>query len=158
MAVITMHSTTLLANKLREDNPQITFSEGDDFHWAPGEATVYYVANSDATAPLLHEAAHALLGHSSYLRDVQLLEMERDAWEYARQNLGPKYGLPIKEETAEEALDSYRDWLHARSICPHCQATGIQQQKNTYACIACGEKWRVNEARICALRRYKITN
>lgn len=151
-----MPSITSLINKLQKDHPNITFLEGSDFYWSPDDKTVYYTANSNSVESLLHELAHALLGHNSYMRDVQLLEMERDAWEYARATLGPRYDVPISEDASEDALDSYRDWLHARSVCPSCQATGLQRQKETYRCIACGGQWRVNEARICALRRYKI--
>ncbi|HEX6416715.1 MAG TPA: hypothetical protein VFZ62_04280 [Candidatus Saccharimonadales bacterium] len=158
MAATTTPLITLLANRLQSDYPHIVFRQGSDFYWSPQEKTVYYAAESEAAESLLHELAHALLEHDSYMRDIQLLEMERDAWTKARTVLGPKYDTPISEDAAEDALDSYRDWLHARSICPHCKATGIQQQKDIYKCVACGEKWRVNEARICALRRYKITN
>lgn len=82
--------------------------------------------------------------------------MERDAWQYAKDTLGQTYDQAILDDTVEDALDSYRDWLHARSTCPACQATGIQTKKEEYKCLACRTKWRVNEARICALRRYKL--
>lgn len=158
MVATTMLSITSLVNKLQEDYPNITFSEGADFYWSPSDNTVYYDAGSDSLESLLHELAHGLLGHVSYTRDVQLLEMERDAWNHARTILASRYGVVISKEMMEYALDSYRDWLHARSICPSCQATGVQMQKDTYKCLACRSKWRVNEARVCALRRYKITN
>jgi DnaJ-class molecular chaperone len=53
-------------------------------------------------------------------------------------------------------MNSYRDWLHARSTCPVCQATGMETKKSIYTCPACRHQWRVNEARICSLRRYHI--
>jgi len=83
--------------------------------------------------------------------------MEREAWSYASRQLGPAYGVAIADNDAETALDTYRDWLHARSTCPSCQAIGVQTSKHHYSCVACHEKWRVNDARICALRRYKIS-
>lgn len=146
-----------LVNKLRSDFGQFTFAPGDTFHWSPTDSTIYYVVESDDAASLLHELAHGLLGHKSYTRDITLLEMERDAWSRASQQLGPIYEVTIDKDTVEAALDTYRDWLHARSTCPNCQAIGIQTNKHHYGCVACHEKWRVNDARICALRRYKLS-
>jgi hypothetical protein len=146
-----------LADKLRQAYPAITFVEGDDFHWSPSNKTVTYLNDSnDQAAPLLHELSHALLGHDDYKKDISLIEMERDAWQYAKDTLGPLYDQVISDDTIEDALDSYRDWLHARSTCPTCQATGIQTKKEEYKCLACHARWRVNEARICALRRYAL--
>jgi hypothetical protein len=81
--------------------------------------------------------------------------MERDAWDKANE-IAEIYHLEINDEIVQSTLDTYRDWLHERSNCPVCQASGIQIEKYAYRCIACNHKWRVNEARICALRRYKI--
>lgn len=149
-----MPSITLLINKLRSDYPDIGFVSGDEFRWSPTDKTVIYEENSDDTASLLHELAHSLLRHASYTRDLRLLEMERDAWHRAIEVLAPNYGVEISEKTIDSALDSYRDWLHARSTCPKCEATGIQIKQSEYRCLACHTKWRVNEARVCELRRY----
>lgn len=151
-----MPSISSLVNKLRSDFGQFTFTPGDAFHWSPTDSTVYYITTSDDTATLLHELAHAALGHKSYTKDITLLEMEREAWAHASRHLGPAYQVPINEDTVEASLDTYRDWLHARSTCPNCQAIGVQTSKHHYGCVACHAKWRVNDARICALRRYKV--
>jgi len=151
-----MPSITSLTTKLRTDFPQYTFTPDAMFRWSPDDQTVFYDDTSGNQAALLHELSHALLGHKKYTKDIQLLEMERDAWERAR-GLGPTYGVAIDEAAIQDSLDTYRDWLHARSTCPNCQATGIQSKKSLYSCIACGTSWRVNEARICALRRYTTT-
>ena len=151
-----MQSTSSLAAKLRTDYPQFSFTPDETFRWSPSHTTIYYIESYDASS-LLHELSHALLSHSGYTKDIELLQMERDAWHYAKTILAPKYDVVIHNDVAEDALDTYRDWLHARSICPKCAATGIQSRKNTYKCIGCGTTWRVNEARICHLRRY-VTN
>lgn len=151
-----MQSTSSLAAKLRIDYPQFSFKPAEIFRWSPSDTTIYYVESLDIPS-LLHELSHALLGHSRYTKDIELIQMERDAWHYSKTTLALKYGLGIDNDTSENALDTYRDWLHARSICPECATTGIQSQKNTYKCISCGTIWRVNEARICHLRRY-VTN
>jgi hypothetical protein len=152
-----MPSITSLTDKLQRDYPDIIFVKGDDFHWSPSTKTVTYIQDvEDEAASLLHELSHALLGHIDYKKDISLIEMERDAWQYAKDTLGQTYSQTISEDTIEDALDSYRDWLHARSTCPACQATGMQTKKEEYKCLACRTKWRVNEARICALRRYTL--
>jgi hypothetical protein len=34
----------------------------------------------------------------------------------------------------------------------------LQSKHLEYRCVACGHHWKVNEARVCALRRYLITS
>lgn len=149
-----MPSTTSLASRLAKDFPEITFQQGDHFHWQPSQKVISYITNAD-TSSLLHETAHAVLGHSEYDTDIDLLKMERQAWEYTRNTLAPQYALTIEDDYIESMLDSYRDWLHSRSLCPSCEATGIQADTASYLCLACKTQWRVNEARTCNLRRYK---
>lgn len=150
-----MRSTSSLLNKLKVDYPDISFKPGDTFLWSPETKTVYYVHDKpDSKALLLHEVSHGLLEHREYTRDIELLAMEAAAWEKANE-LAKTYHFPISDTVAEEHLDTYRDWLHARSTCPECTATGYQTGRDTYSCPACNTDWRVNEARICELRRYK---
>jgi hypothetical protein len=133
------------------------FVQADEFRWLPEEQTIFYDPISADTASLLHEVAHAVLDHAAYSRDIELIELERQAWQYASEHMAQKYRVAITSDQIEDSLDTYRDWLHARSTCPTCQATGLQAKKNEYKCIACLGRWRVNDARICGLRRYKIT-
>jgi hypothetical protein len=156
MDAITMPSTTSLATSLQKDFPAFSFTASDKFRWSPQEKRIFYDASSDDTAALLHELAHALLMHVDYLKDIELIEMERDAWEYAATTLASKYETTISDTIVQDALDTYRDWLHARSTCPNCRATGVQTKKNQYKCVVCETHWRVNDARICALRRYTL--
>lgn len=150
-----MQSITSLINSLHEEYPQFHFTDGAEFRWDPSTRTIFY-EKSDDTASLLHELSHALLGHRSYIKDIELIEMERDAWHLATTVLSGKYGVVIEGDIAEDALDTYREWLHARSTCPECSATGIQTRQNTYKCLACNTVWKVNDARICTLRRYVL--
>lgn len=153
-----MPPITSLATKLQRDFPEIRFAPGETFAWQPQEKAVRYVAASGDLPALLHETAHAQLGHHEYVRDIALLRMEREAWQYAKETLAAKYAVEITEDDIEEALDTYRDWLHARSTCPHCEATGLQtRREGEYSCPACSTEWRANEARTCALRRYILT-
>lgn len=149
-----MPSITLLVPRLAADFPDITFATGERFHWHPDTRVITYVEASEDSASLLHEVAHALLGHQDFSRDVALLGMERDAWYYATAILAPRYQLTIEPDAVDEALDTYRDWLHARSTCPVCKATGVQIKQRTYRCLACRSEWIVNDARQHALRRH----
>jgi hypothetical protein len=149
-----MPLTSSTLSRLEKDFPNIKFRRGSTFRWAPAEQTVYF-ADPDDTTSLLHEVAHALLSHTEYTRDIELLEIERQAWDTAVLRLSKQYGISISEGEVEDMLDTYRDWLHSRSLCPTCEATGLQTDKNSYSCLACNTAWRVNEARSCALRRYK---
>jgi hypothetical protein len=152
-----MPSTHLLP-KLEKDFSAFHFTPATEFRWSPDEMTIYYDEQARDDPTLLHELAHAVLDHKEYVKDIGLIELERDAWEYARNTLAPAYDVVIEEDVIQDSLDTYRDWLHARSTCPRCDATGLQIKKSDYRCIACGSTWRVNDARSCALRRYKTKN
>ena len=156
MDAITMRSTSSLLHKLKTDYPAIHFMVSDSYVWSPETKTVFYVHEGpQSKALLLHEVSHGLLEHSEYKRDVELLAMEAAAWDKAKV-LAEHYHFPLSEIVAEEHLDTYRDWLHARSTCPNCSATGYQTGKETYSCPACTTEWQVNEARVCELRRYTL--
>lgn len=149
-----MPSTSSLIQQLANDFPHLTITAGDSFRWSPGERTVYYQPDHPQVAELLlHETSHGLLEHADYSSDVTLLAMEAAAWEKAA-TLGKEYGITIEQSVVDEHLDTYREWLHARSTCPACTATGYQTKSNEYSCPACQHTWRVNEARSCQLRRY----
>jgi len=151
-----MPSIASLLNSLTADYPAITFTEAAAFSWSPDAQTVFYTPNDpDADALLLHELSHGLLEHHIYNRDIELLAMESAAWQKARE-LSTHYRVVISEDTAEDNLDTYREWLHARSTCPACTATGYQDGASTYSCPACQHRWKVNEAKICALRRHSL--
>lgn len=154
MAATTTAFNSLL-QKLSADFPDITYDTGDDFRWSSSVKTVYFQPDSKDLTTLLHETAHALLNHSSYDQDIDLIHLEREAWNKTVE-LGERYGVTINEETVETALDTYREWLHARSLCPSCHQNGVQTAENTYTCVICGQKWNVNDARSCGLKRRKI--
>lgn len=152
-----MSSISSILDSLINDFPDFTFRQSSEFRWSPHEKTIFYNPQEDAGL-LLHELGHAILGHVDYKRDVELITLERDAWSFAVQGLSPRYSISISEDDVQESLDTYRDWLHARSLCPQCASTGIQVARESYKCIACYALWRVNEARACALRRHLIQN
>lgn len=145
-----------LLARLRADYPQFIFENANDFYWSPQKKTIFYqtITSRSHKQTLLHELAHALLGHSTYWRDIDLLRMEQEAWSYATETLGPRYDIIFDQYAVEETLDTYRDWLHQRSLCPYCTISGVQIDSNLYQCLGCFHSWRVNEARRCGLKRY----
>jgi hypothetical protein len=152
-----MLSIASLINRLRSDYPDFNFTPGENYLWNPSNNTVFYRQSGIDYPALIHELSHAILGHKDYKRDIELVEMECKAWDYARQVLSKKYNIPIRHNDIDDHLDTYRDWLHARSTCPNCVATGIETKKHRYKCVVCNTSWRVNDARICMLRRNIIT-
>lgn len=150
-----MRSMSSLIHKLKTDYPTITFFETTTFAWLPSTHTIAY----DRSAPhalqlLLHELSHALLSHQQYKRDIELIAIETAAWEEATR-LAATYSITVSEDVIQDHLDTYRDWMHARSTCPHCSATGYQTSTSAYRCLACTGEWTVNEARVCGLKRTK---
>lgn len=144
---------TGFVKQLSIDHPSIHIQEGNDFLWIAKDNTVKYNPEGDPVY-LLHEMGHALLGHTNYSRDIELLAIERAAWTYAQEKLSDIYDIPIDQRTVEEALDTYREWLHARSTCPVCGLNGLQTKKLAYRCVSCNTTWSVNESKGCQLRRY----
>ena len=141
-------------DKLSQLLDGINFIPGDTFYWNYTDCSVTYNEHSKDCIPFfLHEIGHAILKHSSYNKDVELLKMECSAWDEAKK-ISNILNINIDDDLIESSLDTYRDWLHNRSLCPKCDTTGIQKTPKTYYCISCYAKWNVNEARSCALRRY----
>lgn len=146
----------VLLTKLQVNFPAITFVAGEEFRWSPSSSAVFYVEGSADCTTLLHETAHAVLKHKDYTQDIELLGLERDAWSEAV-GLAKRFGMTIHDKQIEDALDTYRDWLHARSLCPRCGQTGVQDRQERYSCLACHQHWTANDARHCGLKRRVLT-
>lgn len=149
-------NTILEAVKAAEK--EFSFIVGTTFSWSPETKTITYkVSNhNEAAWSLLHELAHAKLGHTTYNTDFELLTLEVQAWNYSKKE-AKKYGLIIDGNYIEDCLDSYRDWLHRRSTCPTCGTAGLQQTQTEYHCHNCNTVWHVTAARFCRPYRRKVT-
>lgn len=148
-------SSMLSIGELVSAFADLAFIEGTEFRWDPAQQTIEYIADDPHSLErLLHEIAHARLGHSQFSRDVELITLERDAWYYAQNTLGRQFHVHIDPNLIEDDLNTYRDWLHARSTCPACKETGIQIDTASYTCVACRATWKVNNAINCGLKRY----
>jgi len=148
-----------LLNKLRQAYPDISFTPGNTFCWSPEAGAVLYKEMPELTDDvrhlwsLLHETGHAVLQHQTYQADVELLKLELAAWRQA-QAIGQQFGIVIDEGHVQDCLDTYRDWLHARSICPSCGTKCLQQaDKRHYRCFNCHTSWQVTPSRFCRAYR-----
>jgi len=102
---------------------------------------------------LLHETGHALLGHTTYKADFELLQLEVAAWEKAKE-IAKVLEITINNDHIEDCLDTYRDWLHKRSVCPNCTTQCLQQDDlSHYRCYNCHTKWKVSTNRFCRAYR-----
>lgn len=150
---------TALVALLQKHYPAISFLAGNAFAWSPADASIMYdLSNKNNGAfafSLLHEVGHALLGHSVFKNDVVLIKLERDAWDKAVEISG-SHGIKIPPEHIEQCLDTYRDWLYARSLCPNCHQCGLQTSKTSYRCVFCPHEWKVSESRLCKVTRRSI--
>lgn len=147
-----------LISKLTNQFPALKFVAGTQFCWSPETGEIFYkqgARGEQATWSLLHETGHALLDHTSYKADFELLKLEIAAWERARE-LASDLDLTIDENHIEDCLDTYRDWLYKRSICPKCTTKCLQQDDHKhYRCFNCHTVWRVSASRFC--RAYRTT-
>lgn len=147
-----------LLKLLVEDNPSLLFTPGERFSWSPRTSEIIYdkdaVSSPTAIWSLLHEVGHALLSHTSYETDVELIALEGAAWQKA-QEIGQNYGVVINEDHIQDCMDTYRDWLHQRSACPNCSNRSLQQDSRHYKCFNCGQVWTVSSSRFC--RPYRLT-
>jgi len=149
-----------LLERLKSDYPKLRFREGKKFAFRPPR-TVFYEAeqlkqsrqvepghpeqpvgleradcSGQAELQLLHELGHAVLEHKNFRTDLERLKMEVAAWAEARK-FCEQYNIYYDEEFVEGQLDSYRDWLHAKSRCPRCGLTRYQTPNGQYHCPGC---------------------
>lgn len=147
-----------LINKLTAKYPDLRFSAGQRFYWSPESGEIFYLRGAKgvkAAWSLLHETGHALLGHQNYQADYELLRLEVAAWERAKR-IAKELDITIDEEHIQDCLDTYRDWLYKRSICPNCNTKCLQQGDFVhYRCFNCHTKWRVSSNRFN--RSYRST-
>jgi hypothetical protein len=144
-----------LASQLAKDFGQFNFISGKTAMWSPKDNSITYVTKSTKKSDwtLLHELAHGLLGHNTYSTDFELLKMESQAWQKAKE-IGKKYKVVIDDEHIQNCLDTYRDWLHRRSTCPTCGLRSPQINSSTYHCINCKTQWKVTADRF--VRPYRL--
>lgn len=147
-----------LLKQLRTTYPDLCYKAGKQFCWSPETREIFYksgAAGVEAAWSLLHETGHALSEHTTYKADYELLQLEIQAWERARL-VAQDLSITIDEDHIEDCLDTYRDWLYKRSICPTCSTKCLQQDDYIhYSCFNCHTIWKVSGSRFC--RAYRST-
>lgn len=151
MAVTNLSASKLnkLIARLEYDFTEVKFKKSKTHSWSPGQNIVFYNPQSPdrkALIGVLHELAHALLGHKDYATDFELVRMESEAWSMAAK-LGKTYGINISDAHIQRCLDTYRDWLYKRSLCPTCGSQALQSDSTTYRCFNCQAVWKVTPSR-----------
>jgi hypothetical protein len=148
-----------LLDKLQAKYPNLVFKSSDSFYWSPDTNEIFYIEQSKdkiAKWSLLHETGHAILGHTHYVSDFMLLRLEIEAWEKAKE-VAKAFDVSIDEDHIQDCLDTYRDWLYKRSICPKCSNKSLQQSDPSYyRCFNCHMRWRVTNSKFC--RTYRMAD
>lgn len=151
MVVSDLSSKKKLLSKLKCLFPELVIEPGDAFYWQPHNKTIYTNFSEYSLLEywsFIHEIGHAVLLHKSFGSDFELLQLEINAWNEARE-ITKRLKLKLDESYVQDCLDEYRDWLHQRSLCPVCNLTGVQLNSTTYRCIHCLNEWGVSRAHMC---------
>ena len=122
--------------QIQHDFNLFNFKPGKKFLFRPPKTIILGPDEPLASLLLLHELSHALLGHKSFVTDIERIKMESDAWAKTRE-LADKYNIVPDEEFIENQLDTYRDWLHTKSKCKKCGLTRYQTRDGVYHCPFC---------------------
>lgn len=158
MAATISHKTTKTNyfTELKSMYPAIHFTPGEIFSYSHGNSTVTYPIDSVQDTrffySLLHELGHAEALHNNFKSDLELIKLERDAWEKSK-DIGQKIGIVVDHDHIEKCMDTYRDWIYARSLCPNCHQCGIQSARTAYSCPFCHNTWVVSQSRLCKVTR-----
>lgn len=125
-----------LLEKLKRDYPNFRFRSGKKFAFRAPSFITIGPDEEHSDLLLLHEVGHAILQHQDFTVDAMRVKMESEAWDEARR-LADKYQVKVDENLIQDELDTYRDWLHQKSRCPHCGLTRFQTPDKIYYCPRC---------------------
>jgi hypothetical protein len=134
---------TSFIKALQAEFSQFSFRPGPRFKWKYPKS-IFFEQNEAIpfeyfALQTLHELGHALSGHKDYKTDVERLKLESEAWQRAKREISAhkNWQIEYNEDFAENALDSYRDWLHQKSKCKKCGLTCFQTADGIYHCPKC---------------------
>ena len=140
----TLQSDAFL-NRLQKDYPEFRFRLNSK-RFSYRHHTIFIGPPQPNFALLaLHELGHALCHHQDYNLDIERLKIESAAWERAKtvyqhyQKTSPELLKDISwdEDFVQDSLDTYRDWLHQKSLCKSCGLTCYQTKDGQYHCPNC---------------------
>lgn len=123
------------------------FVDSSVFYWSAIDSTIHFdsklMHSDEGLYKLIHEIGHAESQHKNFNSGIRLLSLETEAWDKALA-IASTFDIEIPADFIEHSLDSYRDWLHKRSMCPDCKTIGIESGENQYKCFNCRQKWTVS--------------
>ncbi len=131
-----MENSIKFVEKIKKTYPKFKFKQGKRFSFHPKNTIIFAEDEENFEILLLHELGHALNGDFSFKTDVERLKIELNAWETAK-SLAKTFKIPYNEEFIENELDSYRNWLHKKSLCKKCGLTCYQTPDGVYHCPHC---------------------
>ncbi len=150
-------SMNVAIRKIIEENKCLP---GDVFSFNSGTKTITYIPEEleekNGDLALLHEIAHMQLGHFTYKYDIELMQMEEEAWDTTRK-LAKENGIEVDEDHIKECLDSYDQWISKRATCPKCGEYALQKDNKTFGCFVCDCYWEVNDRKDRAVRKKIIS-
>ncbi len=126
---------------IKKTYPEFTFRPGRKFLFHPPKSIRYLESDENFRFLLLHELSHALLGHFSFNRSLERLQIERDAWAKTRE-LCSLHSVTFNEELAETELNTYRDWVHQKTLCKHCGLSCLEVSSESLYCPFCQRKYK----------------
>ncbi|MBR3204074.1 hypothetical protein IKF81_00095 [Candidatus Saccharibacteria bacterium] len=129
-------------SKIQKEYPFFSIKPGKKFLFRPQKTILYEEKNTNFQLLLLHELSHALLNHFTYKTSIERLQIERDAWEKTK-ILCEKYSIPFDENFIQDELDTYRNWLHQKTICKKCGLTCIETDNHSLFCPKCQKHFQI---------------
>ena len=126
---------------IKEAYPEFSFRPGSKFLFRPPKSIRYIESDDNFRLLLLHELSHALLGHFSFDRSLERLQIERDAWSKTRE-LCLFHSVPFDEEFAEAELNTYRDWVHQKTLCKRCGLSCLEVSSESLYCPFCQKYYK----------------
>ena len=153
-----MRVQSTLLERVQDEYSDLNFERGDNFLYDAADEIIYYnddlLEQNEGEIALLHEIAHAQLGHFHYHTDLELFALETQAW-HATKTLCTKHSVTISEDYLHNCLETYAVWLNQRATCPLCNNFSTQENELTYRCFICHARWQVKtdvQARIRKIR------
>ena len=138
-----MAQTTLLSI-LKRDYPDFTFKSGKRFSFRPEKTIIFGPPEPFCELLLLHELGHALINKNTYKTHIERLKIESLAWQKAKEiyvhyqtTLPGLFTTAWNQNFVEDNLDTYRNWLHTKSLCKKCGLTRYQSDDGAYHCPHC---------------------
>lgn len=129
--------------RLMAHYPEVRWAEASRFSFRPPRMVRLGRAQPHYAMLAAHEVGHCLMGHRDFRTEVGRLRMESEAWERAHAVWSElrleERGAIWDEEFVEDQLDTYREWLHSKSLCPRCGQVRFQTVDGAFHCLFCGE-------------------